>query len=663
MKTALFVQLPPPRFDFQDQGANIPLAAGLLVSSLKTGLHSGIKVEILDSYIVDVFCDVGIIRNIVNRAPDILAISLYLWNSQRSLFIASAVTRLLPNLKVMVGGPEVSTDNDWVLRHPAVDMAVMGEGEPQFEDALRQLSSGTSGKQRGKQIPCLAATIFRPGNENQTDWDLGLSANPYIDGTIEPSLNGSIFLETVRGCPFKCRYCYYHKAFRSVRAYPLSLVNKALDFAYSRDNSVKEIYLMDPTFNARPDFRDILKLMVRLREQKDLRVHTELRSDLLLEGDIQLFKDAGLVSAEIGLQSVNPKVLALAGRSGDPEKVLDKTAELARSGIDVTTGIILGLPGDDPVGFSATMKRLKETGAFSVIQPFTLAVLPGSDFRRESGSLGLHYDSRPPYYLHESTTFSAESMKSSLDEFEDTFDMELDHVGLPSLVEFGNEHGGFGDSNKYVSKWIISSDGLLKVSRMTWMWERATNPFTIWFKGDDASKSYNAIINLVSTFLDHNPHTVLHIVLEFNGGISREFLGNLSESSANPETYTNKAFFPLYPKGSVVSPNVIVIVPLPETNYALERIKNYYTTDATVVWRADISKITDYRNLTVPMLITGPIPSQETLKRSLEKDLRKMAGELLEEIMFLSADAQNWWDRDVRGISMESRLAERIVKT
>ena len=470
-------------------------------------------------------------------------------------------------------------------------------------------------------------------------------------------------METVRGCPFKCRYCYYHKAFSSVRMYPLLHVKKALDFAYSMDNSVKEIYLMDPTFNARPDFRDILKLMVCLREKKDLRVHTELRSDLLSEGDLQLFKDAGLVSAEIGLQSVNPKVLALAGRSGDPGKVLDKTAELARSGIDVTTGIILGLPGDDPKGFSLTMKRLKETGAFSVIQPFTLAVLPGSDFRRESVSLGLHYDNRPPYYLYESTTFSAESMKGSLDEFEDTFDMELDHIGFPSLVKFGKDDGVDGESDNYVSKWIISSDGLNKASRMTWMWERATNPFTIWFKGDDASKSYNSIINLVSTFLDHNPHTVLHIVLEFNGGISREFLRNISESSANPETYTNKAFFPLYPKGSVISPNLIVIVTLPETTYALGRIRDYYSTGATVVWRADISKITDHQNLSVPLLISGPIPSKETLKRSLEKDLRKMAGDLLEEIMFLRAEAQNWWDRDVRGISTESRLAERILTT
>jgi hypothetical protein len=102
---------------------------------------------------------------------------------------------------------------------------------------------------------------------------------------------------------------------------------------------------------------------------------------------------------------------------------------------------------------------------------------------------------------------------------------------------------------------------------------------------------------------------------------------------------------------------------LPETTYALGRIRDYYSTGATVVWRADISKITDHRNLSVPLLISGPIPSKETLKRSLEKDLRKMAGDLLEEIMFLRAEAQNWWDRDVRGISTESRLAERILTT
>ena len=103
--------------------------------------------------------------------------------------------------------------------------------------------------------------------------------------------------------------------------------------------------------------------------------------------------------------------------------------------MDVTTGIILGLPGDTPEGFSKTLNRLKETQAFSVIQPFTLAILPGSDFRREAGKLRVQYDESPPYYIKSSDTFSSDSMKMCLDEFEETFEVELDYIGAPSLVE------------------------------------------------------------------------------------------------------------------------------------------------------------------------------------------------------------------------------------
>ena len=77
----------------------------------------------------------------------------------------------------MVGGPEVSRDNDWVLSHPAVDMAVMGEGEPQFGDALCKLSIDFSGKKRGKSNHFLAATIF---GQKRKITQTGISVFPQI---------------------------------------------------------------------------------------------------------------------------------------------------------------------------------------------------------------------------------------------------------------------------------------------------------------------------------------------------------------------------------------------------------------------------------------------------------------------------------------------------
>jgi radical SAM superfamily enzyme YgiQ (UPF0313 family) len=43
----------------------------------------------------------------------------------------------LPNMLVVVGGPEVQRDNAWVLHHSAVDVAVIGEGEQTFCEILQ----------------------------------------------------------------------------------------------------------------------------------------------------------------------------------------------------------------------------------------------------------------------------------------------------------------------------------------------------------------------------------------------------------------------------------------------------------------------------------------------------------------------------------------------
>jgi hypothetical protein len=663
MKKILFVQLPPPRFIFEDSGANIPLAAGFLASCTKLQEPTKFETEILGSDVVDVLADAGIIREISRRSPDILAMTLYLWNSQRSLFIAAAVKRLFSNLRVIVGGPEVTPDNFWLLRHPAIDIGVFGEGEPQFVSALNKI---VSSEKRGPLSlnSCEAGrVIFKSKSKSMTDWDLGQAGYPYVDGVMGASSHGSIFLETVRGCPFKCKYCYYHKAFSSVRSYPMTLVEEVLDFAYLQENMVNEIYLMDPTFNARQGFRDILRSMASRRRNHDVKVHAELRADLLNDGDVRLFKDAGLVSAEIGLQTVNPDALKLAGRTGDPEKTLSKAASLKKAEVDVTTGIILGLPGDTPEGFSKTLNRLKETQAFSVIQPFTLAILPGSDFRKEARKLCLQYDESPPYYMKSSDTFSSDSMKGCLDEFEDTFELELDYIGTPSLVESGSNVSIGAHGTGFISKWIINLPNGDMNGVSDFVIAQASDPFTIWLKGDDISGAEAQVIQSLSTFVDHNPHTVLHLVFEFSRAVPTKFLRDVLEATANPEIYVNRAFFPLHPEGEVISPNFIIITPLPSTAFARNRILERYSTDATVIWSVDLSNTEDLRNADTPILISGEIPSDPSIRSSLSSDLKEISGTRPEEVMFRQGDAQRWWERETGRLSEQSNLRENILVT
>jgi len=129
----LLVQLPVPG----NPTTNVPLAAGYLKAyAYAQGLLEGADLTILSRELVDSAGDAQLVEAIVAQRPSLLGLSLYTWNSERTLTIAQQVKARLPDLQVIVGGPEVQTDNSWLLAHPAVDVAVIGEGLFTFADLL-----------------------------------------------------------------------------------------------------------------------------------------------------------------------------------------------------------------------------------------------------------------------------------------------------------------------------------------------------------------------------------------------------------------------------------------------------------------------------------------------------------------------------------------------
>src|SRR4051812_32194469 len=138
----LLMQLPVPN----NPELNIPLAAGYLKAYASAlGLDASTDIELLPRYLADWGGDGLLVNTIIARQPDVVGVSLYTWNSERSLDIIRRVKERLPGLRVVVGGPEVQKDNLWVLQHPAIDVAVVGEGEQTFVDLLRLWSRYRSG--------------------------------------------------------------------------------------------------------------------------------------------------------------------------------------------------------------------------------------------------------------------------------------------------------------------------------------------------------------------------------------------------------------------------------------------------------------------------------------------------------------------------------------
>jgi radical SAM superfamily enzyme YgiQ (UPF0313 family) len=644
-RSILIVQLPPPRFRFEEPPTNIPLAGGFMATVIQNALGSGVEVEIPAPHVTDVFADRALAERIAGRRPDALLLTLYLWNAQRSLFLASNVKRREPGTAVIVGGPEVSPDNEWVLNHPAIDAGVFGEGESRIVSLLEALFE--------RSVPVGVPGVFYSDSnglhlntESAEPWDLRATPYPYVTGTLPPAPDGTIFLETVRGCPFKCKYCCYHKAFDDVKLHPEQAVREVLDFAYAGDSAVSEIYLMDPTFNVRKGWREIIREMGRKRQWKDLSIHTELRADLLTRSDVRLLSSAGLRTAEIGLQTTNKKALHTAGRSGSPDDTARGVAMLKESDVDVTTGIILGLPADDPAGFSRTLDWLEHTLAYSQVLPFVLSVLPGTDFRARSRELGLTYSPRPPYYVTSTPTFSNESLSELLLEFEQRFDVELDAIPLPSLIDRGPEVLSDADESPYISKWIIdmtaAKDPFHQIDTVL---SNATDPFTIWLRGPVDRCTEDQMVSMLSEFRDANPHAVLHIVLELDKDPASSFIDRLMRQVADPGMFVNQSYGPLRGHDTVVTPVVTVVRPHDSDPAVRNRIKAQYGNEAVVVWSTELFPETSLNDTEPPLVIDLPEDMTPEQQERLLGELFGVHDAAADEIRFRTARHTDLWSR------------------
>ncbi|HEY6876771.1 MAG TPA: cobalamin-dependent protein, partial [Polyangiales bacterium] len=144
MKRLRLVQLPIPQPSALAATGNVPLAAGCLgVSARVHGLQErGLSIDVVPPAITDSYGDTLLADYVARDEPEYLGLSLYLWNVERSLHLAREVKKRSPRTKVLVGGPEISSDNPFVLSQTGFDIAVTGEAEDTFAQVMLRLLEG-----------------------------------------------------------------------------------------------------------------------------------------------------------------------------------------------------------------------------------------------------------------------------------------------------------------------------------------------------------------------------------------------------------------------------------------------------------------------------------------------------------------------------------------
>jgi len=391
----LFIQLPVQSHDYHYNLAHVPLASGVLASFLKQHLPN-VDIVLPDALLTSSASTSTLINHILHLEPDIVAFGCYLWNIERSLFIARSLRQKGLKALMISGGPEIHPDHH-LLADPdcPFDMLVTGEGE----DALRQIVyAAISEKSDLKKGFFIKSTPVSPAE----------IPSPYLTGFLSPPLEGSLLIETSRGCPYHCAYCYYHHNVPRIAEFPID--RTVQEIMWARQHNVKEITFADPSFSSRRNLAKLLDVLSELNSDGFFSFSAELNAELCNEELARKLAQAGFKHVEVGLQSTNPATLRAIGRPVKLDAFVRGVKALRKYGISVMVDLIVGLPEETPESFAKAVDFCVTEDLADELSIYPLSILPGTELRNHAAKLGIVYDPVPPYYVRKTPWMDEEAI-------------------------------------------------------------------------------------------------------------------------------------------------------------------------------------------------------------------------------------------------------------
>lgn len=343
-----------------------------------------------------------ILRDIFLRKPDVLLFSCYIWNIVYVRELAENCKKIMPEVPVWLGGPEVSYDAEKFFReNPAADGILCGEGEETFRLLAECYAAGQADTEHLAEIPGLVfrepvESAARPIRVNTPAPLPDLSALPFPYGELAEFENRIIYYESSRGCPFSCSYCL-SSIEKSVRFRDIEKVCRELQFFL--DRRVPQVKFVDRTFNCRKSHAMAVWSYILEHDNGITNFHFEIEAELLDEEELALLERMrpGLVQLEIGVQSANRETLKAVRRSTDLER-LRSVVERIRDGKNIHQhlDLIAGLPFEDYESFGHSFDQVFALKPEQLQLGF-LKVLKGAPMYEDARKYGIAYRSQPPY--------------------------------------------------------------------------------------------------------------------------------------------------------------------------------------------------------------------------------------------------------------------------
>ena len=321
--------------------------------------------------------------------PYVVGFSCYMWNIEYNLALAKTIKEKWPECTVVFGGPQISDDTEYLEKYNFIDVLIHGEGEKPFYHILKyKLTKGDFSDINNISYRTAYGVSKTPKN-NFCD-DLSEFPSPYAMGLFDDILTDERYagiqldaiIETNRGCPYGCIYCYWARSGSTFRTFSLERVKK--DIEWLGTHKVAYCVCADGNYGILERDSIITEYIIETKNkygypQKFETASAKNKDDFTFSIN-QSLETSGLNrGVSVAVQSLSPAVLEIIGRKNmSVDRLSEQLCKYRTHNIATYTDLILGLPGETKESFCKGLFDVIEAGQHYAISVHRCEVFPNT---------------------------------------------------------------------------------------------------------------------------------------------------------------------------------------------------------------------------------------------------------------------------------------------
>ncbi len=317
--------------------------------------------------------------------------------------LTEVIKKINPEALVVAGNSVATSVPDLLLRHTMVDIAVLGEGDVTFVELLKKLADN----EPFRSVPGIA---YR--HQGQTHFSKPRPVIASLDGLDFPDwrlfdlekynkfadINSNIFsegiergypLNTARGCPYNCTFCYHCFKGEKYRSYSARATFEEIKRLHYQFGATSIMFWDELTFSSIKDVTAMIEQLTNL--DFSIKWEASARAGLFKREHIDIIRamnDVGCNVISYSLENASPKILKAMKKKITVEQFIEQSMALKKGGVIPLTSVIFGYPQETRESIQQTLDVCEKCEMFPSVG--FLLPLPGTpiyDWARNSGHI------------------------------------------------------------------------------------------------------------------------------------------------------------------------------------------------------------------------------------------------------------------------------------